>query len=1066
MLMKKLFLLFAAIIAVVAVSAKEITVDLSKAQGYTHSETGSGAVELADGVLTVNWEVGTGWEVAGTEIPLDNLEGIIPLDNLEGVEKLDFDYVGDGGGTTMYVYLRDSEGNRWWNEDGYSLSVEEWVPVEFIPLSPLWDAPGYEVGEKPFVSIGFIANPASPTSGVFKLREVRITVADGEEPPVEEEGVIYQWSAEEAEQIGVTFIGAAGVEISSVKIHENTDEVPAIKFGNSYKYEDGKYIAIKPAEGGFKAGDELQIAICFSNSDDTKEAQAAVYAADTETQLFLSELAVNGRTFADDPAVEKFILESDQDSLLIGRKGGTSLFVISLKVVRGGEVPPVVVPKPETAPPAPEHAEADVMALFCNHYTENNLNFNVLGWGGVATWENLEIEGTNILYCQDMKWEILTNWDAASYDFSEYEKFHFDVWAPQAGHIMLTFEALGVGDGGSGWKKGIDFAINAGWNTIDCDPAWWVSEEAPYDWKDVKYVIFEGYKHADESSAENEPFAFANIYWWKTPSEVPIPEEGVIYKWAAEEADQVGVTFIGAAGVEISSVKIHENTDEVPAIKFSSSYVFDDGKYIAIKPAEGGFKAGDELQIAICFSNSDDSKEAQAAIYAADTETQLFLSEMAVNGRTFADDPAVEKFILESDQDSLLIGRKGGTSLFVISLKVVRGGEVPPVVVPKPETAPPAPEHAEADVMALFSNHYTENNLNFNVLGWGGVATWENLEIEGTNILYCQDMKWEILTNWDAASYDFSEYEKFHFDVWSPDTRWITVTFEALGVGDGGSGSKLGVRFKINAGWNTIDADPSWWIPENASYDWKDVKYVIFEGYMNEDESSAEGTPFAFANLYWWKKPAPSSIPDVAPNAPTIAEDHVQALFSATYQERTFNFAPVSWGSQWIEHTFDNGQKMFFAESFAWDGFTNWDADHYDLTNEPIYDMVHADIYVTVDASIKITFEALGAGDGGTGWKEGLIVGGLKANQWNSVDVDLLAAPYDTYEFTDLRYLILEGFTSEGTPLGIANVYFYSSMNQAVENVDASQKAVKRIVNGQLVIEKNGVLYNVLGAQF
>jgi hypothetical protein len=39
-------------------------------------------------------------------------------------------------------------------------------------------------------------------------------------------------------------------------------------------------------------------------------------------------------------------------------------------------------------------------------------------------------------------------------------------------------------------------------------------------------------------------------------------------------------------------------------------------------------------------------------------------------------------------------------------------------------------------------------------------------------------------------------------------------------------------------------------------------------------------------------------------------------------------------------------------------------------------------------------------------------------------------------------------------------------MNQAVENVDASQKAVKRIVNGQLVIEKNGVLYNVLGAQF
>lgn len=870
MLMKKLFLLFAAIIAAVAVSAKEITVDLSKAQGYTHSETGSGAVELADGVLTVNWEVGTGWEVAGTEIPLDNLEG---------VEKLDFDYVGDGGGTTMYVYLRDSEGNRWWNEDGYGLSVEDWTSVEFIPLSPLWDAPGYEVGEKPFVSIGFIANPASPTSGVFKLRDVIITVADGEEPPVVEEGnAVYEWAPEDG--VGITTLGESGVEISKVKIHANQDEVPAIKFGNSYKYAEGKYIAIKPAEGGFKAGDELQVAFCFSNSDDSKEARVAVYAADTETQLFLSELAVNGRTFEGNPPVEKYVLEADQDVLYIGRQGNTGLFVISLKVVReGGEVPPVVEPKEPEFPIA-------------------------------STW-----------FATTDQW-VEEKESSAAYD--------------EAGEKLTV--------------------------TIAAD----------------KVAQWQG----------------------QVKLQAPAAKAGKLYDFSLKMKSNVDL-----GGV---TVKYQDDVELIydPAIEL---------------------KAGEEL----AWAKND--------LVGKDGGNGIIVFDFG-----FA---------------------KAGTVIEIYDIQLVeKEGEIPEIT--KPETAPPAPEHAEADVMALFCNHYTENNLNFNVLGWGGVATWENLEIEGTNILYCQDMKWEILTNWDAASYDFSEYEKFHFDVWSPDTRWITVTFEALGVGDGGSGSKLSVRFKINAGWNTIDADPSWWIPENASYDWKDVKYVIFEGYMNEDESSAEGTPFAFANLYWWKKPAPSSIPDVAPNAPTIAEDHVQALFSATYQERTFNFAPVSWGSQWIEHTFDNGQKMFFAESFAWDGFTNWDADHYDLTNEPIYDMVHADIYVTVDASIKITFEALGAGDGGTGWKEGLIVGGLKANQWNSVDVDLLAAPYDTYEFTDLRYLILEGFTSEGTPLGIANVYFYSSMNQAVENVDASQKAVKRIVNGQLVIEKNGVLYNVLGAQF
>lgn len=35
----------------------------------------------------------------------------------------------------------------------------------------------------------------------------------------------------------------------------------------------------------------------------------------------------------------------------------------------------------------------------------------------------------------------------------------------------------------------------------------------------------------------------------------------------------------------------------------------------------------------------------------------------------------------------------------------------------------------------------------------------------------------------------------------------------------------------------------------------------------------------------------------------------------------------------------------------------------------------------------------------------------------------------------------------------------------AVENTNAAAKAVKRIVNGQLVIEKNGVLFNALGAE-
>ena len=86
--------------------------------------------------------------------------------------------------------------------------------------------------------------------------------------------------------------------------------------------------------------------------------------------------------------------------------------------------------------------------------------------------------------------------------------------------------------------------------------------------------------------------------------------------------------------------------------------------------------------------------------------------------------------------------------------------------------------------------------------------------------------------------------------------------------------------------------------------------------------------------------------------------------------------------------------------------------------------------------------------------------------------IDLLNAPFDSYDFKDLRYLILEGFvkaedgtSAEGTPVAIANAYFYSSIYEGVENVDATKVAVKRIVDGQVVIEKNGKRYNVLGKE-
>ena len=197
-------------------------------------------------------------------------------------------------------------------------------------------------------------------------------------------------------------------------------------------------------------------------------------------------------------------------------EGGQEGWYAGFFFVEENQVPADTIPT--TAPAVPTAAEDDVMAIYCNHYTTNNLHFEILGWGGVTTWKADTIDGTAIVYCADMKYEFLTNWGAASYDMSAYKKLHADLWAPAASTIRLGIEALGVNDGGSGFKSGVVCTLAKGWNSIDIEFSQ-VPDLANYSFTDVKYIFFEWYKTPEGESFENNPFGFANIYFYDKKAE-------------------------------------------------------------------------------------------------------------------------------------------------------------------------------------------------------------------------------------------------------------------------------------------------------------------------------------------------------------------------------------------------------------------------------------------------------------------------------------------------------------------------------------------------------------------
>lgn len=98
----------------------------------------------------------------------------------------------------------------------------------------------------------------------------------------------------------------------------------------------------------------------------------------------------------------------------------------------------------------------------------------------------------------------------------------------------------------------------------------------------------------------------------------------------------------------------------------------------------------------------------------------------------------------------------------------------------------------------------------------------------------------------------------------------------------------------------------------------------------------------------------------------------------------------------------------------------------------------------------------------------------------SKLTTDLTMIPYgfsENYDFYSDQIYLNGLYSAEWTKIGIQSIYYGGDVEnkteiqwyeipstEAIDNVEAAQKAVKRIENGQLVIEKNGRTYNAQGA--
>ncbi|MCQ2328892.1 MAG: hypothetical protein MJZ59_06075 [Paludibacteraceae bacterium] len=392
-----------------------------------------------------------------------------------------------------------------------------------------------------------------------------------------------------------------------------------------------------------------------------------------------------------------------------------------------------------------------------------------------------------------------------------------------------------------------------------------------------------------------------------------------------------------------------------------------------------------------------------------------------------------------------------------ISIKE-RESQAPPV----PEMGvPQVPTVDAANVKAIMCETYN-NNLGYWPQGWGGCG-WVDTCKAGVNFKYAKTMAWDCFaSDWQGAG--VADYANLHFDIWfAEDGNAPVVKLEFNGTDPT---AEITIPGEYKAGWNSVNVNVEEIYGKQPMDNLKllTVK-VTKEGgpvawanilFFNGDYTSTEATGTCAETPVW-----PEDAPATAPAAPAVDGASIIGAELTT----DYAFEPLDWpGAMPQLMTFETGEDIYYMSKMTWQIYTNWAEDYYDVSG---YNMLHVDLYPATGTSIKITFEGLSVDDGGQGYKNS-VVKPLTAGQWNALDIALSEFPAmndgGEYDFSDIRYFILEGYNAEQSALTVGNVYFYGEATGLIDaNVNANVK--KMMYKGQLIINKNGVRYNALGTQ-
>ncbi len=163
----------------------------------------------------------------------------------------------------------------------------------------------------------------------------------------------------------------------------------------------------------------------------------------------------------------------------------------------------------------------------------------------------------------------------------------------------------------------------------------------------------------------------------------------------------------------------------------------------------------------------------------------------------------------------------------------------------QPLDAAPAPIRAQAEVIGIYSDAYTNPAPIDYYPNWGQSTTYTQIEVGGDNMIQYGDINYQGI-DFSSVPVDASAMEFLHVDIWTANADF-NAKISPISSGPNETAYDLEL---VQDQWTSFDIPISFFSDANPSLDFSDIIQFKFEGVP-----SGGGTIFV-DNLYFYKEPS------------------------------------------------------------------------------------------------------------------------------------------------------------------------------------------------------------------